>query len=345
MQNIEHKILSEKDAGKSVKEFEVEVPAETLDRFRNDTLKKLAAEAELPGFRKGKAPEALVLKETGEMRVLEEAANNIINKLVFSLITEKKLRFIGEPRVTLTAIAEGNPLRFKVAITVAPEITLPDYKKIASDENHKKIPAPEVTEKELQEALEHIKRILAQGQANTDKSAPKTVELTDETVQKLGSFKSVAEFTDRLKKDMLKDKESRQKEKRVLEIIEAVVNKTSLEMPEMLVEYELDRIESEFSHDVERMGQKYDEYLKKIKKTGEELRKEWRDNAEKRAKFELIMPRIAKEENLTVPPEEIEKETNHLLEHHKDAEKETAKLYVERALLRQKVLSFLEACR
>ncbi len=111
----------------------------------------------------------------------------------------------------------------------------------------------------------------------------------------------------------------------------------------MLVEYELDAIENEFAHDVERMGQKMDAYLLKIKKTREDLRKEWRQNAEKRALFELVLPRIAKAESVSVPSEEVEHETKHLLEHYKDADKETARLYVERSLVRQKVLELLES--
>ena len=340
MKTIEHKILSEKEAGKSVKEFEIEVGVETFEQFRLKALQKYTADAELPGFRKGKAPETLVLKRVGEMRVLEDAANTVINELVLALLTEKQLRFIGEPKVSLTTLAPQNPLRFKVAITLAPEVLLPDYKKIAAEKNRAPAPPPQVTEKELEEALAHIKKILSSQNPAGEKEA-KLFELTDEHVKKLGKFKNIAEFTEKLKQDLEMDKAARARERNVLEIVEQLVAATKIELPEILVEHELDRIKSEFSYDVERMGQKFDEYLAKIKKTRDDLRKEWKDNAEKRAVFELLIPHIARAENLSVPKEDIERETTHLLEHHKDASREVAALYVERSLLRQKVLDFL----
>ena len=340
MKTIEHKIISEKETGKSVKEFEIEVGAETFEQFRLKALQKYTADAELPGFRKGKAPETLVLKQVGEMRVLEDAANTVINELVLALLTEKHLRFIGEPKVSLTTLAPQNPLRFKITVTLAPEITLPDYKKIAAEKNRAPAPPPQVTEKELEESLAHIKKILSSQNPAGEKEA-KPFELTDEHVKKLGKFKNIAEFTEKLKQDLEIDKAARARERNVLEIVEQLVAATKIELPEILVEHELDRIESEFSHDVERMGQKFDEYLAKIKKTRDDLRKEWKDNAEKRAVFELLIPHIARAENLSVPKEDIERETTHLLEHHKDASREVAALYVERSLLRQKVLDFL----
>jgi FKBP-type peptidyl-prolyl cis-trans isomerase (trigger factor) len=326
-----------------LKEFEIEVSASVLEQAKLQTLRKIAAQAELPGFRKGKAPEALVLKETGEMHVLQEAAEQIVNTIALSLLTEKKLKFIGSPSITLTALAPGNPLRFKVVITVAPEISLPDYKQLARDVNKREQKAPEVTEKELGEALEHIQKLLVSKEMAPGSPDQKTFELNDESVKLLGKFESLNEFKEKLKQDMLKDKEIRAREKVRLEIVEAIVAHTKTEVPDMLVEHEVDAIESEFVHDVERMGQKMDTYLTKIKKTREDLRKEWRPNAQKRALFELVLPHIAKAEQVSIPSEEIEHETKHLLEHYKDADKESARFYVERSLIRQKVLQLLES--
>ena len=47
------------------------------------------------------------------------------------IISEHKIKAIGLPEITLTKVAENNPLGFKIKTSVLPEITLPDYKKIA----------------------------------------------------------------------------------------------------------------------------------------------------------------------------------------------------------------------
>ncbi|OHA26721.1 MAG: hypothetical protein A3C06_00190 [Candidatus Taylorbacteria bacterium RIFCSPHIGHO2_02_FULL_46_13] len=331
-------IVSEKDLAKSTKEFEVEIPAEVVDGECANTLRKLAAETELPGFRKGKAPEALVLNKIGEMAVLEKAADELINQVAFSVLAEKKLSFIGQPAISVTVLAPKNPLRFKMTVALVPEISLPDYKNIAATENKKVAPPIEVTEEEMKESLIQIKKILAQ-QSGKEKEAP---ELTDESVKLLGNFGTLAEFMDKLKKDLHADKKTRAREKKLLEIIEKILTEVKVEIPDALVEHEIDRIEAEFMHDVERMGTKPEDYLKSISKTKEQLREGWRAQALKRATFELLLPRIASAESLTVPTEDVEREAKHLLEHYQGTDKEAAKLYVGRSLLRQKVLDFLE---
>ena len=342
MAKIIYTVISEKEAGKSTKEFEIEIPTEEFEKFRKLALHKAVQNAEISGFRKGKAPEAIVLKTVGEMAILQEAADEAIHEAIIGVLSEKQIRFIGQPHATLTKLAPHNPLQFKITVALVPELTLPEYKKIAAKENEKPLPESAVTDEELKTSLDHIKKILAGQTGESPKETVVVPELTDETVKKLGNFKAVAEFTEKLRADLLSDKQTRNREKRVLEIIENIVSNTKGDIPEALVEHELDRIESEFMHDIERIGMKPEEYLKKINKTKEVLRKEWFGNAEKRAKFELVLPRIAAAEKITVPAEDIERETTHLLEHYKDADKETAKLYIERTLLRQHVLKFLE---
>ncbi|HEY4498469.1 MAG TPA: trigger factor [Candidatus Paceibacterota bacterium] len=332
-------IVSEKELPNSLKEFAVEISVETFETYRKEILKNTVAETELPGFRKGKAPEKNVIATIGEMALLERAAEKAINIITFSIISEKKLRFVGQPSIAITTLAPGNPLRFTLTVSVVPEITTPDYKEIAATINRKKIEPTEITESEFKESLTRIEKILSQEKKAAGEI--KSFELNDEEAKKLGGFANLEEFKTKLKKDLLEDKKNRAKEKRTLEIVEALVSKMTVSLPAALIEEEIDQIESEFAHEMSRMGVSLEEYAKRVNKTKEELREGWRDNAEKRAKFELLFPRIAKAENLTVPHDEVERETKHLLEHNPEAKKETAALYVERVLLRQKVLSFL----
>ncbi len=338
MTSTRYTILSEKEAGKSTKEFSIEIGAEELTRYHGQALREITAETELPGFRKGKVPEKLVLEKVGSMHVLERAAEKAVNESVVSILAERQFSFIGQPSISITKLALGNPLQFTMRVSLVPDIELPDYKAIATEKNGGKPAALNVSDKELEEALTHIQKILGQQKQAGGKSDQTNFELTNETVKQLGAFDSLAAFKEKLKNDLLADKQKREEEKVLLDIVEAVVSKTKTDIPDALVEHELDRMETEFARDIERMGMKQEDYLQKIKKTQEELRSEWRKNAEKRATFELIIPKIAKTENIQISDEEINHETEHLLEHHKDADKESARHYVEKALMRQKVL-------
>ena len=72
------------------------------------------------------------------------------------------------------------------------------------------------------------------------------------------------------------------------------------------------------------------------------LKKEWRHDAERRARLQLTLLNIAREEKISAEEKNIDAEVKHLLEHHKDADKESARSFVETLLTNQKVIEFLE---
>jgi trigger factor len=90
------------------------------------------------------------------------------------------------------------------------------------------------------------------------------------------------------------------------------------------------------------MGLQPEEYLKHIKKTWEALRKEWRPDAEKRAKTQLILQKISLEEKIEPKKEDAEKQSKHLMKQYKGADPERVKAYVEMILVNDAVIKFLE---
>jgi len=131
-------------------------------------------------------------------------------------------------------------------------------------------------------------------------------------------------------------------EKLRLKIVDSIVDAAKIDLPEIMIESEVNRTEAQFKSDVERMGVKLDDYLKHAKKSIEEIRKEWRPQAEKKAKLQLILDAIAKAENIKPSPEEIATEVKHILEQYKDADRERVTIYAETVLTNEKVFEFLE---
>jgi len=80
--------------------------------------------------------------------------------IYLAIVKNEKLNVIGRPEVTITKLAPGNPVEFKIQTAVMPEITLPDYKNIASSVSVEKN-AGDVSDKELNETLEQIKKGIA----------------------------------------------------------------------------------------------------------------------------------------------------------------------------------------
>ena len=112
------------DAGPCAKKISIEIPADVVDANIGDSLATLAAEAQLPGFRKGKAPQSLIERKFGN-HVREEAKNQLVASAYQEAVDEHKLKVIGEPTSeTLKDIKleTGKPLKFEVEVEVLEEV-------------------------------------------------------------------------------------------------------------------------------------------------------------------------------------------------------------------------------
>ncbi len=78
-------------------------------------------------------PEDMLLKTVGEMAILEETAEIALAKEYGNIITETSLKPITRPEISVTKLAPGIPLEFKIMLILEPEIELPDYKKLAKE--------------------------------------------------------------------------------------------------------------------------------------------------------------------------------------------------------------------
>ena len=113
-------------------EISGEIEADVFESFRNEAVKELSAEVKIDGFRPGNAPEKVLINKVGESALLETMAEIALQKEYQKILEENKIFAIGRPQITITKIAKNNPLGFKIKMATVPEITLPDYKKIAS---------------------------------------------------------------------------------------------------------------------------------------------------------------------------------------------------------------------
>ncbi len=331
-----------------------EIAAPEMQRAFKAAVKEFSKQVAVPGFRKGHVPEEVVLNKMGEMAILEHAAEDVLSHEYMHIVADHKIEAISRPQIELTKIAKDAPLEFKITVAVFPEVKMPDYKKIAKAEM-KKEEKIEITDKELTGAIDEIHKQYgkkAEGASGAEKSAAtaavKSAEdaplqpLDDAFVQTLGEFKDVADFKAKLKENMLKEKEYRAKEKKRLQIGENIVMEMKAELPEVLVSSELGKMWGEFEHNISRMGLKIEDYLKHIKKTRDELSKEWRKDAEKRVSLQIALNRIVIEEKLMPTDEEVAKELQTIISQYKDADPQRARAYVEMVLGNEKAFRFLE---
>jgi trigger factor len=348
-------------------EITASLPANIFDSYRIQALKNLNESVTIDGFRKGKVPENILVQKVGEKTILEEMAELAISKAYPEILINEKVDAIGRPEVHITKLAMSNPLEFTITTAVVPTLELPDFKNLAKEEM-KKVPSNEekVTNKELDEAILRIRKAHAPHESNsravraeqssheghdhekmTTEEHEKSItdnlpELTDDFVKKLGDFADIPDFKNKLSTMLIEDKKNLIKEKRRIAIADAISDKTKVELPDIMIESEVNRSEAQFKADIERMGLKMEDYLNHAKKTIEDLRTEWRPHAEKKAKLQLILNAIAEKEKLHPAKEEVNDEVSHILEHYKDADREHAEAYAETVLTNEKVFRWLE---
>ncbi len=341
---------------KSEVEIEGEIDSEIFESYFPKALKKLGENIKLDGFRKGKVPENVLLSNIPEINVLEEMAQMVLSEYYPKIITDEKIDAISRPEISITKLARKNPLGFKIKTAILPEIKLADYKKIAQKtisgvtKEEKEII---VSEKELEDTIMDIRKSRApkvhmaehehkEGEKHAHPE-PELPEFNDEFVKALGPFKDIADFKSKLKENIKLEKENQLKEKTRLKIIEKIIEESALEVPEILIEIELDKILYQMESDITQMGLKFEDYLKHLNKTKEDLRKEFRNDGEKKAKFVLILSEIAKVEKIVADEEQVAKEVAAILEHYKEADPERARMHAENVLTNEKILRFLES--
>jgi trigger factor len=192
------------------REIAVEVPAQEVQRETEALIQKYQKLARLPGFRKGHVPASII-----RQRFSEDIKTEVVEALVpryFRQEAEKQgLVPVSQPRVTDLHIHDGEPLRFKASFEILPEIKVEGYKDLRTDK-----PVIEVTDEEVQQALNHLQeqhatfdaiegRTLADGdfaQVSLD-GRPKDGEgqpvHMDDVLVEIGGKNTMPEFTEHLR--------------------------------------------------------------------------------------------------------------------------------------------------
>lgn len=339
-------------------EVRAEIPTDVLRTYRAEALKEIRKTAKLDGFRAGHAPEERIVQVYGESAILREAAEHAIQHELPELLAAEKLLIVEAPKVStddpVRALAEERPLVFTARAPLAPQVKLPDYKKIAKKINAEKEEIT-VSDEEHGEALTHLRRERARierletgtepQQAAEEVRALKPEELPaldDTFVQSLG-YETAEKFSAAVRENIKTEKEMRAREKKRAVILDDLVKAATVSYPAALREYELDDMEARMKDDLSRMGTTLEAYLAHAKKTRDDLRKEWNEAADKRAKVRLLLAEIARTERIEPEAKRLEEELTHAKKRYPQADPDTLHAHISHALRNEATLKFLES--
>ncbi|MCK4592478.1 trigger factor [Candidatus Parcubacteria bacterium] len=415
-----------KDLPKSQKEITVEIPVEEMEKYMNRALDKLAKNIKVDGFRDGKVPKNVTKKQLGEAAIFEEASHIAIEDSYLKAIKENKLEPIGQPKAEIIKAAPGNPLEYKITITVMPEVSLGEYKKVSG-----KIEKIKLEDGRIEKELETIQKkkanyitkdepakkgdrleidfesrvggvkieggesknhplIIGQGmfipgfednlvgmkkddvkefslvfpQDYKPELAGKNVdfkveikivqkvelpEINDEFAKGLGKFESLDNLKKSIKEGIVIEEENKAKESLKAKLIDQVSEKSTVEIPEIMIESEIENMLNEFRNNIAQTGIKFEDYLQNVNTNIEKLKTEWRELAEKRVKTGLVMREISLKEKIKIGNDEIEQKVNETLKHYpneedvrKNIDIEKFKNHVASIMMNERVFEVLE---
>lgn len=119
--------------------LKITAPAAEVNAGYKKAVKKIADQVNIPGFRKGKAPRAIIEMHYGKEAVKQEAFEIVANKAYSEALDQEKLIPVSDPKVEESVFEEGKDMELTIKVTLKPEPELGEYKGLHVDKKEVEI--------------------------------------------------------------------------------------------------------------------------------------------------------------------------------------------------------------
>ena len=400
---------------KNMAKLTIEVDAAQFEDAMKKAFNKNKNKFNIPGFRKGKAPRAMIEKMYGEGIFYEDAADEAINATCMKAMDESGLEIVSRPEVAVEQIGKDKPFIYTALVAVRPEVTLGEYKGIEVEKADASVTAEDV-EAELKKVQEQNARLLNvedRPVADGDKTVidfegfvdgkpfdggkaedydltigshsfidtfeeqligrnigeecevnvtfpeeyhapelagkPATFKVTvkeikvkelpaldDEFAGEVSEFETMDEYKKDIEAKILERKQKEAATENENRVVDKVAANASLEIPDKMVESQIDNMVQDTARRMQGQGLSMDMYMKYTGMTMDSMRDQMRPQALKRIQTRLVLEEVVKAENIQVPDERLDEEiakmaaayqmeTDKLKEYMSDRDKEQMK--------------------
>jgi len=283
------------------KSIEATIDKEKAETYFQRAASFLSIRSPLKGFRPGKAPFDLCMRTFGDATIIREVMRMVLYEELPSLLKNETFRIMGEPRIRFSAIALQAPVVFTVTLGKYPEVIPLDYKTIVVKEKK-----ADVKDYEITRTLDFIKR---------DRGVD---EIDDALAKSLGNFKNVEDLKKSIKEGLLIDKETLTREKARSSVLDEMKKRAPIALPRFVIEQEAEKRVAAHKEEIEAKGTLWAEYLKGIKKSEEDLERDETDATLRLLENALILDEIARQEKITLSPQDVESALNGMLARYRD---------------------------
>jgi trigger factor len=239
-------------------EITLTIPWADVKRIYDLVFEEIAANIEVEGFRKGKAPKDIIAGKIDKGKVYGDVVNRILPDAYAKALSDHGVKPVISPKINIVQGEEDKDWQFLIRSAEKPTVELGDYKKAVSELNTKdKIWTPD------------------QG------VAPKPEEKSAET-------------------------EEQKKTKKLNAIIDRLLQVAKVELGEVFIESEQNRLLTQLIDDVRQAGLTFEQYLASSGTTQEQIKERFKQQAETSLKLEFVLEAVADDLKVEVSQEEID---------------------------------------
>ena len=357
---------------KNMAKLTVEVSAEDFKAAIKKAYNKTKNRFAIPGFRKGKASQAVIEKMYGEAVFYEDAADEAINSTYAEAMKESGLDIVSRPEITVEQIGKDQAFIYSALVAVKPEVTLGEYKGVEVEKADAAVTAEDV-EAELKRVQEQNARLLTvedRPVADGDQTVidfegfvdgkgfeggkaedyPLTIgshsfidtfeeqlagkpamfkvtvkeikvkelpALDDEFASEVSEFDTLDEYKQDIEKKLQERKEKAAASQNEDRVVAKVVENSSMEIPEKMIDAQVDNMLRETAQRMQSQGLSMDLYMKYTGMTADQMKDQMRPEAVKRIQTRLVLEAVVKAENIETSEEKLDEEIAKMAEAYK----------------------------
>lgn len=381
---------------KNMAKLTVEVSAEDFKAAIKKAYNKTKNRFAIPGFRKGKASQAVIEKMYGEAVFYEDAADEAINSTYAEAMKESGLDIVSRPEITVEQIGKDQAFIYSALVAVKPEVTLGEYKGVEVEKADVAVTAEDV-EAELKRVQEQNARLLTvedRPVADGDQTVidfegfvdgkgfeggkaedyPLTIgshsfidtfeeqligknigeecevnvtfpteyhaaelagkpamfkvtvkeikvkelpALDDEFASEVSEFDTLDEYKQDIEKKLQERKEKAAASQNEDRVVAKVVENASMEIPEKMIDAQVDNMLRETAQRMQSQGLSMDLYMKYTGMTADQMKDQMRPEAVKRIQTRLVLEAVVKAENIETSEEKLDEEIAKMAEAYK----------------------------
>ena len=351
---------------KSMAELQFSIDAEAFKKAVADVFKKEGKKYAVPGFRKGKAPRALIEKMYGADVFTYDAINELFPEAFEAAVKEAGVEPVGRPEVTVDSADETNGVTLTVKVAVKPEVKVGSYNGLTVEKTVHTV-SDEAVEAELKRVQERNARELTRegipgfedqivghsageefdvnvtfpteyqaaelaGKAAVFKIKLHEVKykelpaLDDELAKDCSEYDTLDEFKASIRKNNQEQLDKQDDLAVENALVDQVIESMEGEIPQAMYDARMDEMVNDFAFRVEQQGLRLEDYLKYMGQTMEQFRASFMPQAEKQVKIRLALEAVAAAENIEASEEEVSAEIKRIADQYKMEEDKVREL-------------------